>query len=89
MMDGAEDWIEADGMNRWLAMSSDWVVERSGTTLVTPDRQQRIYQGKWLTKVPSGRRRKASQHSYVQLSARIPRYQQQTIASSLKQRLAA
>lgn len=88
-MDGADDWIEVDGMRRWLASCDEWEVERTATTLVIPDDQQRVYLGKWVTKVPASVQRRVSQHSYRQLSAKVPRYRQHTIASSMKRHTVA
>lgn len=87
-MDGADDWIEVDGMRRWIDSCDEWEVERTHTTLVIPDNERAFYFGqKFYTRVPPSVRRQVSQHSYRQLSAKVPRYQQHTIASFIKQRL--
>lgn len=87
-MDGTEDWIEADGMRRWIASCDDWEEEHTPTKLIIPDNIKEFYFGKkWYTRVPPSVRRTVSQHSYRQLCAKIPRYQQHTIASSMKQRM--
>jgi hypothetical protein len=89
LMDGADDWIEVAGMRRWLASCDEWEEEQMKTALITPYDQQRLYLGKWVTKVPTGVQRRISQHSYRQLSGKVPRYRQHTIASLMKQRMVA
>jgi hypothetical protein len=89
-MDNVVDWIEVDGMHRWLTSLDEWEVECVPTMLVIPDKQERLCrEQRWYTRVPSSVLRHISQHSYRQLSAKVPRYQQHTIASSLKQRMVA
>lgn len=89
-MDNVDDWIEVDGLHRWLTSLDGWEAERIQTRLVIPNKQERLCrEQRWFTRVPSSVLRRVSQHSYQQLSAKVPRYRQHTIASSLKQRMVA
>ena len=87
-VDGADDWVANEDMRRWIASTEDWEDVRTPTKLIIPDNQRELYFGrKWYTRVPPSVRRTVSQHSYRQQCAKVPRYRQHTIASSMKQRM--
>jgi len=87
-MDGAEDWIETNGLRRWIESCDDWEEQPTPTTrLVIPDNKREFHFGqKWYTRIPPSVKRVVSQHSYRQASGKTPRYQQHTVASLMKQR---
>ena len=89
-MENVDDWIDVDGMHGWLTSLDDGAFERVQALLIIPKKQERLRpEQRWFTRLPSSVLRRFPQHSYQQLCAKVPRYQQHTIATSLKQRTVA